>query len=92
MSTEEFKEYIRVLSETDDNLEGYANDINLFKVNYQINKKINDFYDKLNNVMDEILLQKNPLGLDDDTYKLYKQIKHEKKKKMKHHKIMIWLI
>jgi hypothetical protein len=41
MSTEEFKEYIRVLSETDDNLEGYANDINLFKVNYQINKKIN---------------------------------------------------
>ena len=42
--------------------------------------------------MDEILLQKNPLGLDDDTYKLYKQIKHEKKKKMKHHKIMIWLI
>ena len=24
-------------SETDDNLEAYANDINLFKVNYQIN-------------------------------------------------------
>ena len=89
MSTEEFKEHIRVLSETDDNLEAYANDINLFKVNYQINKKINDFYDKLNNVMDEILLQKNPLGLDDDTYKLYKQIKKKKKKKMKYHKIMI---
>ena len=87
MSTEEFKEYIRVLSESDDNLEAYANDINLFKVNYQINKKINDFYDKLNNVMDEILLQKNPLGLDDDTYKIYKQIKHEKNKKKEENEI-----
>jgi hypothetical protein len=74
MTIEEFNEYLKLLSEKDETLEISSKDIKKFKVNNQINTKMNIFYEKINLIIDEILNSKNTFNLDDETYKLYKEI------------------
>ena len=85
MSIEEFNEYIKLLNEKDEILEINSKDIKKFKVNNQINIKMNIFYEKINMIIDEMLNSKNPFNLDDETYNLYNEILEEKKKEEKEH-------
>ena len=89
MSIEEFNEYIKLLNEKDEILEINSKDIKKFKVNNQINIKMNIFYEKINMIIDEMLNSKNPFNLDDETYNLYNEILEEKKKEEKNDLIEI---
>ena len=89
MSIEEFNEYIKLLNEKDEILEINSKDIKKFKVNNQINIKMNIFYEKINMIIDEMLNSKNPFNLDDETYNLYNEILEEKKKEEKNELIEI---
>ena len=89
MSIEEFNEYLKLLSEKDETLEISSKDIKKFKVNNQINIKMNIFYEKINMIIDEMLNSKNPFNLDDETYNLYNEILEEKKKEEKNDLIEI---
>ena len=86
MTIEEFNEYLKLLSEKDETLEISSKDIKKFKVNNQINTKMNIFYEKINLIIDEMLNSKNPFNLDDETYKLYNEILEEKKKEQNEEK------
>ena len=79
MSIKEFDEYFKLLSEKDETLSINSKDIKKYKVNNQINIKMNIFYEKINMIIDEMLNTKNPFNLDDETYKLYNEILEEKK-------------
>ena len=89
MSIKEFDEYFKLLSEKDETLSINSKDIKKYKVNNQINIKMNIFYEKINMIIDEMLNSKNPFNLDDETYNLYNEILEEKKKEEKNDLIEI---
>ena len=80
MTTDEFNNYFKMLGEKEVELENQSTDILAFRVNFELDEKMNQIYDKLENVLDLTLNSKTPLGLDPNTFYLYNIVKERKEK------------
>ena len=80
MSAEDFNEYFKTLGEKEEELEIQSTDILAFRVRYELDEKMGQIYDKLEQVLDITLNYKIPLGLDSNSYYLYNIVKERKEK------------
>ena len=80
MSADDFNNYFKILSQKEDELEIQSTDILAFRVNYEIDEKMNQIYDKIEQILDITLNAKIPLGLDSNSFYLYKIVKEKKEK------------
>ena len=80
MSAEDFNEYFKTLGEKEEELEIQSTDILAFRVRYELDEKMNQIYDKIEQVLDSTLNYKIPLGLDSNSYYLYNIVKERKEK------------
>ena len=80
MSAEDFNEYFKTLGQKEEELEIQSTDILAFRVRYELDEKMGQIYDKLEQVLDITLNYKIPLGLDSNSYYLYNIVKERKEK------------
>jgi len=77
MTVETFKEYFSILNEKDEEISLMSSDLYKYKINFEIIEKINNMYDKIEKIINDVLNNKHIFGVDDETHKMYKMIKKQ---------------
>ena len=86
MKKEEFEKYFNELNDKENSLDIKSINILEYRVNAEINNKMNQIYDELEEILDETLNSKNPLGIDSHVNYMYNFVK-EKRKKLSKNKV-----
>ena len=81
MTQNEFNNYFYTLGEKEDKLENMSSKIYAIRINYEINEKLNEINDQIENILDKVLNEKNLLGIDDTTMDIYNIILNKNKEK-----------
>ncbi|MCQ2816022.1 MAG: B-box zinc finger protein [archaeon] len=74
MNLKEFREIFEFLSKKDIEFEKISETGMAYKVNFNLDQKMNEILGKIENILDEALNQKIPLGLDQKDYNNYMQM------------------
>ncbi len=88
MKKEEFEKYFNELNNKENSLDIKSINILEYRINVEINNKMNQIYDELEEILDQTLNSKNPLGLDSHANYMYNFVK-EKRKQLSEKKIEI---
>ena len=86
MKKEELEKYFNELNDKENSLDIKSINILEYRVNAEINNKMNQIYDELEEILDETLNSKNPLGIDSHVNYMYNFVK-EKRKKLSKNKV-----
>lgn len=74
MNFEEFKKYYETINHKEEEIDQFSLKILAYRVNYEMNKKLNKMYDQIEEILDGMLSASSPLSLDPDTYSIYEMI------------------
>jgi len=80
MKKEEFEKYFNELNDKENSLDIKSINILEYRVNAEINNKMNQIYDELEEILDQTLNSKNPLGIDSHVNYMYNFVKGKRKK------------
>ena len=80
MKKEELEKYFNELNDKENSLDIKSINILEYRVNAEINNKMNQIYDELEEILDETLNSNNPLGIDSHVNYMYNFVKGKRKK------------
>lgn len=71
MNFEEFKKYYETIHHKEEEIDQFSLKILAYRVNYEMNNKMNKMYDQIEEILDGMLSSSSPLSLDPNTYSIY---------------------
>ena len=74
MNIDEFKQYFIKLNQKDKIISHISANTNVFRIKYEINEKLHSINNQIENIIDNALKSKNPLGISDENMAIYKSI------------------
>ena len=80
MTIDEFKQYFNKLNQKDKVITNISANTNIYRIKYEINEKLHHINNQIENIIDNALKSKNPLGISDENMEIYKSILNESKK------------
>ena len=83
MTFEEMKQFYEEIHQLEEQIDSFSLSMMAYRVNYEMNMRMNKMYDQIEEILDGMLNAECPLGLDPNTYYMYQMVTGDKPKKIK---------